>query len=71
MNLYDVVALLEDLPAEGLKRRQVGTIVEIWEPDVYIEAHGLIGKVMCSGEQGLDEQVTERLDSCITLRLLR
>ncbi|MHB8627869.1 MAG: DUF4926 domain-containing protein [Aggregatilineales bacterium] len=35
MKLYDMVALLEDLPAEGLKRGQVGTIVEIWQPDIY------------------------------------
>jgi len=35
MNLYDVVALTVDLPAEGLKRGQVGTIVEIWKPGVY------------------------------------
>jgi len=35
MNLYDMVALLEDLPDEGLKRGQVGTIVEEWEPQVY------------------------------------
>ena len=35
MNLYDVVALLVDLPDEGLKRGQVGTIVETWEPGVY------------------------------------
>jgi hypothetical protein len=35
MNLYDVVALLEDLPDEGLKRGQVGTLVEEWEPGVY------------------------------------
>ncbi|MEO8397726.1 MAG: DUF4926 domain-containing protein [Chloroflexota bacterium] len=35
MNLYDVVALLEDLPAEGLKRGQVGTLIEEWEPGVY------------------------------------
>ena len=35
MNLYDVVALLEDLPKEGLKRGQVGTLIEEWEPDVY------------------------------------
>ena len=27
MNLYDVVALLEDLPAEGLKRGQVGWMI--------------------------------------------
>ena len=35
MNLYDVVALLEDLPDMGLKRGQVGTIVEEWEPGVF------------------------------------
>lgn len=35
MNLYDVVALLEDLPAEGLKRGQVGTLIEEWQPGVY------------------------------------
>jgi len=45
MNLYDVVALLVDLPNEGLKRGQVGTIIEIWEPDVYevefADTHGV------------------------------
>jgi len=35
MNKYDVVALLVDLPTEGLKRGQVGTIVEEWKPGVY------------------------------------
>ncbi len=35
MNLYDVVALLDDLPTEGLKRGQVGTIVEEWQTDIY------------------------------------
>ena len=35
MNLYDVVALLEDLPEHDLKRGQVGTLVEEWEPGVY------------------------------------
>ena len=35
MHLYDVVALLEDLPNEGLKRGQVGTLIEEWEPNVY------------------------------------
>ncbi len=35
MNQYDVVALLEDLPQEGLKRGQVGTVVEEWESGVY------------------------------------
>ncbi len=45
MNLYDVVALLEDLPAEGLKRGQVGTVIELWEPGVYevefADTHGI------------------------------
>ena len=30
-----VVALVEDLPAKGLKRGQVGTIVEVLAPGVY------------------------------------
>jgi len=35
MNLYDVVALLQDLPEENLKRGQVGTLIEEWEPGVF------------------------------------
>lgn len=35
MELHTVVALTSDLPAHGLIRGQVGTIVEIWAPDVY------------------------------------
>jgi hypothetical protein len=45
MNLYDVVALLEDVPADGLKRGQVGTLIEEWEPGVYevefSDTHGI------------------------------
>lgn len=33
--LLDVVALLEDLPARGLVRGQVGTIVEKLGPDAF------------------------------------
>lgn len=33
--LLDVVALLEDLPEEGLYRGQVGTIVELLENDIF------------------------------------
>ncbi|MCA9025716.1 MAG: DUF4926 domain-containing protein [Planctomycetaceae bacterium] len=33
--LLDVVALTEDVPEKGLVRGQVGTIVEVYEPDVY------------------------------------
>jgi Domain of unknown function (DUF4926) len=35
MKLLDVVALLQNLPELGLIRGQVGTIVEIYEPDVF------------------------------------
>ena len=35
MKLLDVVALLEDKPEAGLRRGQVGTVVELLAPDVY------------------------------------
>jgi hypothetical protein len=33
--MLSVVVLLEDIPAEGLVRGQVGTVVENWTPGVY------------------------------------
>jgi hypothetical protein len=35
MDVLSVVALLQDLPEEGLVRGQVGTVVESWAPGVY------------------------------------
>lgn len=35
IGLHSVVALLEDLPGQGLVRGQVGTVVEEWVPGVY------------------------------------
>jgi hypothetical protein len=35
MEILSLVALLEDLPAEGLVRGQVGTVVDCWVPGVY------------------------------------
>ncbi len=35
MKLLDVVALLDNIPTAKLYRGQVGTIVEIYEPDVF------------------------------------
>ncbi len=35
IELLDTVALLEDLPQRNLKKGEVGTIVEILEPDVF------------------------------------
>jgi hypothetical protein len=35
IEMHSVVALLEDLPGEGLVRGQVGTVVDDWAPGVY------------------------------------
>ena len=35
INLLEVVALTEDLPDRGLRRGQVGTVVEMLDPGVY------------------------------------
>jgi Domain of unknown function (DUF4926) len=35
IEMHSVVALLEDLPKEGLVRGNVGTVIEEWTPGVY------------------------------------
>ncbi len=35
IQLFDVVALTQDLPTRGLRRGQVGTVVEDLAPDAY------------------------------------
>ena len=35
IQLLDIVALTEDLPERGLRRGQVGTVVEALAPDVF------------------------------------
>ncbi len=35
INVLDVVALMEDLPSEGLRRGEVGTVVEEWKDGVF------------------------------------
>jgi len=35
IQILSVVALLQDMPDEGLVRGQVGTVVESWAPGVY------------------------------------
>ncbi|MGA2131955.1 MAG: DUF4926 domain-containing protein [Bryobacteraceae bacterium] len=35
IEMHSVVALIQDLPEEGLVRGQVGTVVENWSPGVY------------------------------------
>jgi hypothetical protein len=45
IELLSVVALLEDLPQQGLVRGQVGTVVENWAPGVYeVEFSGNSGR---------------------------
>jgi hypothetical protein len=45
MKLLDVVALIQDSPALNLRKGQVGTIVEIYEPNVFeVEFVDLQGK---------------------------
>lgn len=33
--VHSVVALVEDSPQHGLVRGQVGTIIDVWTPDIY------------------------------------
>ena len=35
VELHSVIALLEDLPGEGLVRGQVGVVVADWAPSIY------------------------------------
>jgi hypothetical protein len=35
IEMLSVVALLQDMPQQGLVRGQVGTVVESWAPGVY------------------------------------
>jgi Domain of unknown function (DUF4926) len=35
IKLLDVFALLEDAPAEGLRRGEVGTVVDQWKDEVF------------------------------------
>ena len=45
MKLLDTVALVEDMPALKLYRGQAGTIVEVYEPDVFeVEFSDLKGR---------------------------
>jgi len=51
VKLLDVVALLEDKPAEGLIAGQVGTVVEVFAPDAFeVEFLQSNGKTMALAE---------------------
>lgn len=58
--LLDVVALLNDVPDHGLRRGQVGTIVEELAPDVF--------EVECSDDDGRTYALLAlRIDQLIVL----
>jgi hypothetical protein len=45
IDIHSVVALLEDLPQEGVVRGQVGTVIENWAAGVFeVEFAGANGK---------------------------
>jgi len=49
IEILSVVALLEDRPADGLRRGQVGTIVETLAPGVYeVEFSNDLGRTYAS-----------------------
>ena len=35
LKFHDVVALMEDRPEEGLRRGQIGTVIDVYEPGVF------------------------------------
>jgi hypothetical protein len=60
IKLLDIVALLNDLPERGLKRGEVGTVVEVLAPDVYeVE--------FCDDEGQTYAEFALRADQIITL----
>lgn len=62
----DVVALLEDKPAEGLVSGQVGTVVEVLAPDVFeIEFLDSNGKTIALGEFRRDELLLLRHEAAM------
>jgi hypothetical protein len=55
IKMFDVVALLEDVPEEGLRRGDMGTVVEVLPPDGYeVEFSNRDGETVC--ELGLRPQ---------------
>ena len=56
MTLYDSVALLEDVPELELRRGQVGTVVEEWQPGVYeVEFSDLDGRAFAHAALRADQ----------------
>ncbi len=68
VKLLDVVALLDDKPAEGLVSGQVGTVVEVLAPDVFeVEFLDANGRTIALGEFRRDELLLLRHEAAMAV----
>jgi hypothetical protein len=66
VTLLDVVALLDDKPAEGLVSGQVGTVVEVLAPDVFeVEFLDPNGRTIALAEFRRDELLLLRHEAVL------
>jgi hypothetical protein len=66
VKLLDVVALLEDKPAEGLVAGQVGTVVEVFAPDAFeVEFLDVNGKTVALTELKREELLVLKHEAAV------
>lgn len=67
IKLLDVVALLEDKPAEGLVSSQVGTVLEVHSPDAFdVEFLDENGRTIALAELRRNELLVLRNEPALT-----
>ena len=67
IKLLDVVALLEDKPAEGIVSGQVGTVIEVHSPEVFdVEFLDANGRTIALAELGRNELLVLRSEPALT-----
>jgi Domain of unknown function (DUF4926) len=59
LKLHDVVALTENLPAEGLRRGDVGTVIEVFEDNGHHPAGYIVEFVDEAGKVYAQADVTD------------
>lgn len=68
VKLLDIVALLEDKPAEGLVSGQVGTVVEVHSPEAFdVEFLDVNGRTVALTELRRNELLVLRNESVLTV----
>ena len=68
VKLLDVVALLDDKPAEGLVSGQVGTVVEVHAPGVFeVEFLDANGRTIALGEFRREELLLLRHEAAMAV----